>query len=371
MKTTVLSLILLFSLSLGSPGYGQADDTSFAPLQLSLLAPLQVFPKEMSVYGLFSIAILTAENADVITLCNVSGFRSKVNGNCGILQISAALNHVRRDFYGVQLSLIENITGNDFYGIQVGGGLLFLVHVWNFIGNSYYASSLGNVVMGNLAGIQVSPFANVTRYSCYGLQAAAFVNYCGADLAGLQLALYNHVRGSGGFVQAPFWNIADGDFFGLQVGLVNRVREGNLFQISLANNHARRFNGLQASALFNKISGQGAVLQIGGILNETGSFAGWQIGGIVNNNRGSFAGLQTSAGFQRSAQLDGVQIGVINYARRVRGVQIGLLNIADSLAGVQLGGICIANKGGFALPVMLLFNIGTSIGGDYNERLQY
>ena len=77
----------------------------------------------------------------------------------------------------------------------------------------------------------------------------------------------------------------------------------------------------------NGATGDSSGLMLGVLANYADSYTGVQLGAFVNYNKEKFSGIQ-AAGFNYAGTLNGLQFGVINYAKTTEaGVQIGLVNI--------------------------------------------
>lgn len=97
--------------------------------------------------------------------------------------------------------------------------------------------------------------------------------------------------------------------------------------------------GLDVGFISHSTSGKSVGVQFGFIgLNES-DFTGWQ-DTFVNITKGSFEGLQA---------------GVLNYAKRMNGVQFGLVNYAGTMKGIQIGLLNIIKSGG-TFPVFPIVN---------------
>lgn len=112
------------------------------------------------------------------------------------------------DIYGVRLNIFVG-AGRDVGFIDVG--------------------VLGNIVDGNLSGIEIAGLYNRIGSSDGAIQAACIMNYSKHDFCGVQLGLVNSV---------------DGDMQGLQAGAVNLAQDGAGVQLGVFN-RAERFSGLQ------------------------------------------------------------------------------------------------------------------------------
>ena len=149
-----------------------------------------------------------------------------------------------------------------------------------------------------------------------------------ADVLGLRLGLpyasHNNVEGVD---LALFATDTAGDFTGLQLaGFYNGV------------GHTMR--GVQAAGFINDVKGDVLGIQAAGLANRAGGFAeGLQIAGIANLGKDmpGLVGGQLSVFYNSANRLDGVQIGLLNYAGDIEGAQIGLINGATSVRGLQIG----------------------------------
>jgi hypothetical protein len=129
--------------------------------------------------------------------------------------------------------------------------------------------------------------------------------------------------------------------YGIQAAFFTVASRVNGAQIGLVLSGADAVHGLQVAPIALQREPSWG-LQIGAI-NFSRSFRGVQI--AANNRFKEFKGLQIGVGNgvndkylpEYEGDIDGVQIGVMNAARRVHGLQFGLLNFCASLKGVQLG----------------------------------
>ena len=109
----------------------------------------------------------------------------------------------------------------------------------------------------------------------------------------------------------------------------------------------REVCGMQCSALGNINNGDSGVwgIQIAGMLNQSDKVYGIQVASIINGAMQEMYGVQVAAlgngagcmrglqvGFyngDKAVDMCGIQIGVINTAKRMNGVQIGAFNFID------------------------------------------
>jgi hypothetical protein len=142
-----------------------------APIQLSLVTPIQIVPADKAVKGL-RFNLIYGTNTAVV---------------------------------GLDLGLVNNTTGGPSEGVQWGGI---------------------NLVTGTFTGWQ-SGFVNVQKGSFKGLQTG-WINLSG-PVEGLQWGLYNSGTEVNG-LQLSVVNYAK-RIHGVQVGLVNIIKEGGQFPI--------------------------------------------------------------------------------------------------------------------------------------------
>jgi hypothetical protein len=108
--------------------------------------------------------------------------------------------------------------------------------------------------------------------------------------------------------------------------------EAEGLQITIGGNNTKlRVKGVQVALIGNGIDGNPPTqakdtLSVAPLPRMEGQLIGMQIGGVANEAI-TVKGVQM-AGFYNVAEeeLQGVQIGLLNFTRRLRGVQIGLFN---------------------------------------------
>lgn len=257
------------------------------PFQLSLYAPVELFPTNYDVYGL-SLNLLYGNNHDV---------------------------------YGVDIGLC-NIVDNEMIGTQIG---------LSQSARSMYGLQIGMMNMVGFESCRPPPLsaAYPPPHEAIGLQLGLF--NVSQQLTGLQLGLGNNfpcetaetstagvaVGSSPGF----FWDTGRnepkdlylpstflwGDVRGIQVGGINL---------------AHTLSGIQCglSAEANECTG----LQIGTLHCGANSISGCQIG-LLNNSAGIIRGVQIGVD-NAAVDMSGLQIGIANVAARMNGIQIGLFN---------------------------------------------
>jgi len=97
--------------------------------------------------------------------------------------------------------------------------------------------------------------------------------------------------------------------------------------------------GLDVGLVNHTTKGLSQGVQFGFIGLVDSDFTGWQDNN-VNITKGNFEGLQ---------------LGIVNYAKRMNGVQFGLVNYAVNMKGLQIGLVNIIQQGG-AFPFFPIVN---------------
>lgn len=161
---------------------------------------------------------------------------------------------------------------------------------------------------GGLNGIEIGGFVNTITNNMQGFQLAGVGNQIGGDMQGGQLAtIFNYNQGFTKGVQASLFNIA------------NRA---NVIQLAgIANIIQGDFDGLQAAIVGNYTKNQAN---------------GIQSAGLLNYSEGK-ANMQFSLGLNKAAEVNNLQVGLINVAKKVNGRQLGLVNISETAEHTPFG----------------------------------
>ncbi|WP_293304066.1 STN and carboxypeptidase regulatory-like domain-containing protein [Pedobacter sp. UBA5917] len=190
-----------------------------------------------------------------------------------------------------------------------------------------------NLVGGNVRGTQIGGFFNYVIGDVQAVQIAAAYNRVGKSFEGFQVGgVYNKVNQ---------------DFRGMQVslGLNDIGKNFNGFQVGALNIGSRYQEGIQIGVAGNIVNGKSRGMQIAGIANLNKESDGLNIAGLANYTATTARGLQ---------------IGTINYAKKLKGVQLGVFNISDQNDGYSIGLINVALKGYHK------FSVGTNESTTYN-----
>ncbi|MFC1714281.1 LA_2272 family surface repeat-containing protein [Candidatus Poribacteria bacterium] len=175
------------------------------------------------------------------------------------------------------------------------------------------------------------------------------------DVLGIDLGLVNQTLGDQTGFQYGAVNITEGSFVGLRGGIVNVDKEG--------------FTGIQYG-LINMVDGSGLGWTNGGLNVVRNDFKGLLTGAINFVESDEHRGIQLAAvnffrmpaGHQGSgdlSEIEGVQVGFVNYAKTLAGLQVGIVNYADYLRGVQIGLCNIITKG--KIPFLPIVNFNFAI----------
>lgn len=206
MKTFALIMLSFFSLFIPVSAYS----TEWTPLQVSLVHPVQVFPKETKVQGL------------------------RIN----------LLYGVNDEMAGIDLGLINRTTGTT-QGLQLGafpfGGFNITENLEGIQFAGFYGGA--NIAHKDVSGAQISGIwagANFANRDVTGLQLAGIVgginkagNLDGIQIAGILLGV-NLAQNTKGVQLATLYNQAE-EMKGLQIGIVNVCKQMRGVQIGLAN----------------------------------------------------------------------------------------------------------------------------------------
>jgi len=201
-----------------------------------------------------------------------------------------------------------------------------------------------NAVRGDLEGVQLAGWLNGVAGKTRGAQIAGLANVNRGYTSGLQIAGLTNF----------YWDESNAVATG---GLVNYMhRDSRGVKIAgLANVTIGTLQGPAIAGLFNFSEDDSYYANLAGLMNFTGGgIDGVQIGGLVNYVNDTIQGTQISLGLNLAPQrMYGAQIGLINYANKIKGSQVGFLNIADSISGVPVGFLSLVNHGYHKIEVSM------------------
>jgi hypothetical protein len=236
------------------------------------------------------------------------------------------------------------------------------IHPGEFI-NTFSVNLLAGYSAGNQL-IEIGGLSNFNQQHVFGLQIGGIANVLGGNRfvslsreEKLKLKKEKTEANLQGVQLSGLTNIVDGNVFGWQTtGGVNLVKKS--------------LQGVQLGGISNLVSTFTFGIQLAGVSNASiESVDGMQLAGLYNYTEGELHGIQVSA-FNQAGEIEGkrsllsvhhtgLQIGLLNTARRMNGFQVGLINIGRQMAGTQIGLINLnADKHGKGIPIGLL-NLNT------------
>lgn len=251
------------------------------------------------------------------------GFATNIPRLQGI-GINVFTSLVRQKASGLRISGLANFVGLEANGIQIAG----ITNVSGYNTKGLHIAGLMNVAGNKLSGIQISAIGNVAGNNLQGLSIGGLINLTGGTSNAFEIAgLANFTaRHQSGFSLAGLINVSGDGLSGVQTA-------------GLLNVDAKKVKGIQIAGISNiAVNAQG--LQLAALTNvTTDTLKGLQIAGAVN------IGVHALKAFQFSSitnivqqEMEGVQVGIANYAGDLKGAQIGVLNLCGGdVNGVQIG----------------------------------
>jgi hypothetical protein len=247
----------------------------------------------------------------------------------------------------------------------------------NGIGSGFYINAYSLNLFGGLSAgnkiLEIGIISNLNLKSSTGIQLAGIANVIGSNafinltqseereligdgfesnFTGIQLAgALNYVRNTTSGIQVSGGlNVVGGDFKGIQLAAIGNSSAGNMEGLQLAGLYNVAFEsvgGFQISSIFNFTNAQLSGIQLG-FINKA-----QRIKGAKSTPPTRERGLQI--GFINFCKkMDGVQIGIINFGGDIRGKQIGLINFFNPAGtkdhvrnGTPIGLLNIGSKGSY------------------------
>lgn len=256
----------------------------FVGISLSVSGYTQYNPKNRKLFQLSLVPGISTNGFHPGTYRNIISINllSGYSAGTDLLEIGLISNHTELEVRGLQFAGVANTVGiNAFAGLT----------------DKEQADKIRAGFEANLTGGQFAGFSNIVITNVFGFQIAGFSNTAGGALFGLQLS--------------GVANVVHKYSFGVQLA-------------GLMNNSHDSMDGVQISTLFN---------------TTTGGLYGIQIGGF--NKVGFIEGVNSYA----NDDPTGLQIGLVNHAKKMNGFQIGLINIGKTMQGTQIGLINIYRGG--------------------------
>jgi hypothetical protein len=135
--------------------------------------------------------------------------------------------------------------------------------------------------------------------------------------------------------------------YGLNGGL-NGVEIG-----SILNYNRGKVKGFQLAGVSNINTGFSNGFLLSGVSNVCrDSTAGFLLSGVLNYSKGNSKGFQLATVNIAANEMKGVQLGVVNYAKKIKGFQLGVINILrDAEKAVPIGLFSIVKKGLYEIEI--------------------
>lgn len=198
--------------------------------------------------------------------------------------------------------------------------------------------------------LEIGGISNLNEEKTRGLQIGGLVNLTGANAFAGMTDKEKDQKIRSGF---------EANLTGMQISGVTNIVINNVFgsQITGGVNVTKgAIIGCQVAGVSNVVYKYSFGVQLAGLWNSSvQSMDGVQVAGLMNYTSGELYGVQVAAvnkaGYiegKNSVPNDkptGVQIGLVNMARKMNGFQIGLVNFAQRSQGTQIGLINIYRKG--------------------------
>lgn len=293
----------------------------------SAATPLQLGPfpggTNDDVYGI-RLGLLP-ENRDVYGV-SIGLLRDRIKGDGGGVQLATFRNDVAGDFTGWRLALLNTCSGT-MSGMEAG------------LSNGAWDT---NAIEHAVRGLQLGGLGNAADEMCGAQVALGFVVPAHGGLAPIGVNRARDARGVQ--VVGLGVNYAE-ELRGIQFSFANGAHAGNGVQIALGLNISHEFDGLQVGAINDcggvNMEGQPFDELNRHVASEEGLSRGLQIAFLGNAAR-RFSGAQLALIVNGAVrELQGVQVGTINYAGQATGLQVGFINWANQLHGVQIGALNI------------------------------
>jgi len=216
---------------------------------------------------------------------------------------------------------------------------------------NHFSLNLTSGYSAGTKGIEVGIISNLNEEITRGFQFAGIANFTGANaFAGMSNKEALKKRNSGfeanmhGGQFAGFANLVVDNAFGVQLTGGFNVVKNALF-------------GFQLAGISNFVEGYSFAFQLAGLSNvSVKAIDGVQIALLYNGTKGQLQGIQLGA-FNKSGRIEGknslhnsddvsgLQLGLVNFSKKMNGFQVGIINYGGRMQGTQLGLINIYNGG--------------------------
>ncbi len=224
-----------------------------------------------------------------------------------VAELGGVANIVKGHVNGVQVAGMVNFDGGDMKGVQLSG---FMNKNTGSVSGVQIAG-FNNLVLDTLRGVQFAGFQNTLHGAMHGIQLSGFNNYTTQNVDGVQFS--------------GFSNIA--------------LKDVRLAQLSGFFNLSDDVDGFQFSGFTNVAKGDVGSLQTSGFFNYAKSVSALQLAGFLNISRNKNKGAQISGFMNIAESIRGLQLsGFLNIAGELNGLQLGVVNFSDTVShGLPLG----------------------------------
>ncbi|TXD71368.1 hypothetical protein [Aequorivita antarctica] len=133
----------------------------------------------------------------------------------------------------------------------------------------------------------------------------------------------------------------------------NSLKYLNNFSFNILYGLNGGLNGVEIGLVLNYNRGKVKGFQLSGVSNVCAdSTSGFLLSGVLNYSKGNSKGFQLATVNIAANEINGFQLGVVNYAKKIKGVQLGVINIlGDAEKGVPIGIFSIVKKGLYELEL--------------------
>lgn len=264
------------------------------------------------------------------------------------------------DVLGAQLAGIALVSGGSAYGINAAG--LGVVSSGSMYGLN--AAGLGLSGGLDLVGVNFATLGVVAQHDIRGITVAGLGAVAQHDIMGitattLGVTAQHDIRG---ITIAGLGIVAQRDIVGLNATGLGLVAEGSVRWVNLAGLGVvgqSKISGLSVAGL-GVVSGGGSIEGVAlspGVVESADGVRGIILGGYrVKGQR--VAGLSLNPVMLKAREFSGVAVGAHNEVMgRQRGLTIGLYNYARQLQGVQIGVLNYAGNNPRWLRLLPLINV--------------
>lgn len=251
------------------------------------------------------------------------GTANKTGIGIGILGVGAKKNLSGFNIGGFGVGAGSNVTGFNMGGLGIGTG----GNLKGFNIGGLGAGAGGNVLGINMGGLGVGAGGNLTGFNFGGLGVGAGGNVSGINIAGLGLGSGKDLRGIsiGGLGVGAAGRVTGITIAGLGVG-AGKELSGVVISILAAG--SPKVKAIAIAPVVGGVSVHGLIIAPAHLLvGPIKKFKHGDDGSSQEESNGTFKGVSVSVFTKVNGQQNGVSLGVVNYARKIKGIQFGLINI--------------------------------------------